>query len=97
MKYDVASQLMFATKLLKLMVTGSAWEYQCYWVPPNETFDLKLSCVLNCDVRMRLCTSSMLWVIKRKKNAKQQAGRDGDDKKLSGRDIKEKANGISRG
>ena len=63
MKYDVvASQLMFVTKLklLKLMVTASAWEYQCYWVPPNETFDLKFSCFLNCDMRIRLCTISAM-------------------------------------
>ena len=54
-------------------------------------------------MRIRLCTSSMLWVIQKKKkkkekeNTKQQVGGDGDDKKLSGRDIKEIANGISRG
>ena len=54
-------------------------------------------------MRIRLCTSSMLWVIqkkkkkKEKKNTKQQVGGDGDDKKLSGRDIKGIANGISRG
>ena len=46
-------------------------------------------------MRIRLCTSSMLWAIPKKTNI-EQVGGDEDDKKLSGRDIKEIANGISR-
>ena len=42
----------------------------------DDANDLKLSCVLNCDMRIRLCTSSMLWVIQ-KTNKYKTTGRWG--------------------
>ena len=45
-------------------------------------------------MRIGLCTSSMLWAIKKKTNAKKVGV--AMTKKLSGRGIKEIENGISR-